>query len=81
MTRSEPRLAHGQEILSLILCSDTVGWVLHQLESAMDQLGLLSYLPKPASCGINADVTEEYVPYLGPTWCDDLCVPRYPTRS
>ena len=48
--------------------------VLHQLEASMNELGLLTHLPCPEHCGVFAELTDEKVPFLGPTWCDDLCI-------
>ena len=48
--------------------------VLHQLEASMTELGLLTHFPCPEHCGVFAESTETMVPFLGPTWCDDLCI-------
>lgn len=70
----EPPLDLDPVIHLLTLCSVFFGHVLCQLEDSMAQLGLLTYLPKPTHCSISAEMSDEMVPFLGPTWCDDLCI-------
>ena len=48
--------------------------VLHCLEAEMEQRGLLTFLPRPTSNSIFAEVGDAVTPFLGPTWCDDLCI-------
>ena len=61
--------------------------VLHILEEEMANHELLTMLPKPARPSIYAEASGQLVPFLGPTWCDDLCIclsaddPAYLERS
>ena len=48
--------------------------VLHKLEQAMAEAGILSSLPKPDLPGLHPTRFDGQVNLLGPTWCDDLCI-------
>ena len=40
----------------------------------MEQHCFLSQVPQLEYCGIRAPQTGQQIPFLGPTWCDDLCI-------
>ncbi len=48
--------------------------VLKQIESALDEANALDRIPIFDGPSIRAQRTEAVQPFLGPTWCDDLCV-------
>ena len=48
--------------------------VLKLIEEQMDEHCLLSWVPQLKYCGLHAPRTGQQRSYLGPTWCDDLCI-------
>ena len=48
--------------------------LLHKLQGDLLTLGLVETVQQPHDLGLNGSPTPVEIPFLGPTWCDDLCI-------
>ena len=48
--------------------------VLKKLETELSAQGILDAYPTKQQPGLFAENTERMTPFIGPTWCDDLCL-------
>ena len=48
--------------------------LLKSLEEQLAEAGMLTSIPQVSHKGLTARLEQSNQPFLGPTWCDDLCV-------